>query len=74
MFSTFTEANDSFSLNAVRQHATDLGSHLRECKQARGRLFWVYRFGERLHQTVAPRLYTTAFSAAAALYLVSVWS
>jgi hypothetical protein len=74
MFSTFTEANDSFSLNAVRQHAIDLGAHLRECKQARGRLFWVYRLGERLHQTVAPRLYTTALSAAAALYLVSVWA
>jgi hypothetical protein len=74
MYTSQTASNDSFQTVALNQHSFELGNHLRECEQARGRLFSIYRLSERIHQLVAPRLYTTALASGALIYLASAWT
>ena len=74
MQTSHTASGDSFQALAISQHASQLRHHLLECEQARGRLFSLYRLGERIHQLIAPRLYTTAIAGSAIIYLAFVWT
>jgi hypothetical protein len=74
MITSHTASNDTFQTAAVNPHLFELGNHLRECEQARGRLFSIYRLSERIQQLIAPRLYTTVLAGSALIYLALVWT
>ncbi len=74
MFTSPSASSDSFQTVALNQHSFELGKHLRECEQARGRLFSLYRLSERVHQLIAPRLYTTVLATGALIYLALAWT
>jgi hypothetical protein len=48
-----------------------LGAHVRACDEARGRTFALRCIGERLHDLLGPRFFTTVFAATLLLTLLA---
>ena len=58
----------------LQPHQADglaLGAHVRACDQARGRAFALRCVGERVHDLLGPRFFTTVFAATLLLTLLA---
>jgi len=64
---SFGDAADTLPLEL-----SALGEHLDVCRGARGRMFTLHCFAERMHGFVAPRLVTTLVVVALLLGMASV--
>lgn len=51
--------------------APSLGAHVRECDRARSRGFFLQCLGERLHDVLGPRFFTTVFGATVLMTLLA---
>lgn len=52
-------------------HGPSLRAHVRDCDRARGRGFFLRCLGERLHDLLAPRFFTTVFGATVLMTLLA---